>query len=101
MSTIRTDRSIFDVVGMSIVAGAFAAIGLVAVTFLLGGPGTTGPFPMDVLVKAFTNNGVLVGMNILLVALVFQLYGKVSEMSATLDRYDGTGVSTDGGERQS
>jgi len=100
MSTIRTDRSIFDVVGMSIVAGAFAAIGLVAVTFLLGGPGT-GPFPMDVLVKAFTNNGVLVGMNILLVALVFQLYGKVSEMSATLDRYDRTGVSTDGGERQS
>jgi hypothetical protein len=100
MSTAGSSRTLFDVVGMSIVAGAFAAIGLVALSFLLGGPGSAGPLPLDVLVKALTNNGVLVGLNILLVALVFQLYWKVSELTATVARHDQAAVSTDGGDSE-
>jgi hypothetical protein len=91
MSNVTTDgdrsedRELSAVLWTALVIAGFVAVAIVVGVLLVGPVDPENAF-LETLVLAFTNNGVLTGLNVLLAALLFQTYQRLIDLDERLAR---------------
>jgi hypothetical protein len=85
MSNEPNDRDLSAVLWTALLIGGFVAVAVVVGVLLVGPVDPENAF-LGTLVRAFTNNGVLTGLNVLLAALLFQTYQRLVDVDERLAR---------------